>query len=212
MLPPSPSMRENFYPRPPRGGRRGPTTLARSLEDFYPRPPRGGRRFHPAGPHCVTSNFYPRPPRGGRQRKGWCKENMNRISIHALREEGDCCHTGMAFILLGFLSTPSARRATHATQKFTMQKLKFLSTPSARRATFSGALNGYTPKNISIHALREEGDAGLHMLHIMTQTFLSTPSARRATSGRQLFNWGQTISIHALREEGDAYPLQQIFC
>ena len=34
--------------------------------DFYPRPPRGGRR---RTSHCLCSifvNFYPRPPRGGR--------------------------------------------------------------------------------------------------------------------------------------------------
>ena len=34
----------NFYPRPPRGGRRAAaSSLARLMDDFYPRPPRGGR-------------------------------------------------------------------------------------------------------------------------------------------------------------------------
>ena len=57
---------------------------------------------------------------------------------------------------------------------------------------------------ISIHALREEGDA-VNPLHFGTLTrFLSTPSARRAT----FFMFRLTpdtfrISIHALREEGD---------
>ena len=36
-------------------------------------------------------------------------------------------------------------------------RLRFLSTPSARRATETGAMS-VTPINISIHALREEGD------------------------------------------------------
>ena len=34
-------------------------------DNFYPRPPRGGRPSA-AGPGTISSNFYPRPPRGGR--------------------------------------------------------------------------------------------------------------------------------------------------
>ena len=38
---------EYFYPRPPRGGRRGRCMEShRVLSDFYPRPPRGGRRIY----------------------------------------------------------------------------------------------------------------------------------------------------------------------
>ena len=79
----------NFYPRPPRGGRRGGAPAALPLCYFYPRPPRGGRRrggsSAPAGAgisiHALReegdptasrwttmhSYFYPRPPRGGRR-------------------------------------------------------------------------------------------------------------------------------------------------
>ena len=126
------------------------------LRDFYPRPPRGGRRFassnaRPAegisihalreeGDSLVRytlqavglflstpsarratgkleavsvdrDNFYPRPPRGGR------------LGIHGVSSTSPI-----------FLSTPSARRATHF------------------------GLHGHTYKSISIHALREEGD------------------------------------------------------
>ncbi len=56
----------------------------------------------------------------------------------------------------------------------------FLSTPSARRAT--GAEVGTdAARTISIHALREEGDANRQGLFASTMQFLSTPSARRAT-------------------------------
>ena len=34
----------NFYPRPPRGGRRVRSSQHRAAPNFYPRPPRGGRR------------------------------------------------------------------------------------------------------------------------------------------------------------------------
>ena len=57
---------------------------------------------------------------------------------------------------------------------------KFLSTPSARRATFCGGSGG-SGWPISIHALREEGDA-YEPFHLREKI---------------------EISIHALREEGD---------
>ena len=107
-------------------------------------------------------------------------------------------------------------------------KAKFLSTPSARRATQTfevpeiineisiHALREEGDKlqqamdaalKISIHALREEGDQGLTLNRTRFEIFLSTPSARRAThSGDRLFDHAG-ISIHALREEGDLLSL-----
>ena len=61
----------------------------------------------------------------------------------------------------------------------------FLSTPSVRRATLP-----FRPRSrfqrISIHALREEGDAlnGVGVTTAINQ-FLSTPSVRRATADRK---------------------------
>ena len=57
---------------------------------------------------------------------------------------------------------------------------------------------------ISIHALREEGDAANPFKPLRGRVFLSTPSARRATLGVLVDDRVQHISIHALREEGDA--------
>ena len=62
--------------------------------------------------------------------------------------------------------------------------------------------------NISIHALREEGDRPI-VEPDQTEEFLSTPSARRATSRRTRPSAQISISIHALREEGDATVTQQ---
>ena len=40
--------------------------FSEGLKDFYPRPPRGGRRS--GAPNTpATRNFYPRPPQGGRR-------------------------------------------------------------------------------------------------------------------------------------------------
>ena len=65
-----------------------------------------------------------------------------------------------------------------AVQRF--GEVQFLSTPSARRATIDGIRTAVLGK-ISIHALREEGDA--------------------AVDG--ITHPPDVISIHALREEGD---------
>ena len=175
----SPGIPLNFYPRPPRGGRphrRLPVWLV--LCHFYPRPPRGGRLF-PQTCCKLIDYFYPRPPRGGRRDAARLGRGKIKISIHALREEGDASpsarmtlreisihalreegDTGMelrAVAVHKFLSTPSARRATQKRFRFAKIFSKFLSTPSARRATASsGALR--VMLLISIHALREEGD------------------------------------------------------
>ena len=56
------------------------------------------------------------------------------ISIHALREEGDLLWEHFENLMGQFLSTPSARRAT-SKMGHRMPVNPFLSTPSARRAT-----------------------------------------------------------------------------
>ena len=56
---------------------------------------------------------------------------------------------------------------------------------------------------ISIHALREEGDAPSSFALAVSFSFLSTPSARRATRRALHSGTALQISIHALREEGD---------
>ena len=61
------------------------------VADFYPRPPRGGRRLRWSR-QSRRRDFYPRPPRGGRPGQSRPECGRGRISIHALREEGDCRH------------------------------------------------------------------------------------------------------------------------
>ena len=78
------------------------------------------------------------------------------ISIHALREEGDTQAIVAARKIERFLSTPSARRAT-IWPIMLVAVASFLSTPSARRATCE-AFFLRRQLCISIHALREEGD------------------------------------------------------
>ena len=80
----------------------------------------------------------------------------------------------------------------------------FLSTPSARRATVLG--DGVALRvQISIHALREEGDRVKEVRHI-PQTVISIHALREEgdMNTRRMLTGCGWISIHALREEGDA--------
>ena len=62
---------------------------------------------------------------------------------------------------------------------------------------------------ISIHALREEGDSPHFFVLVARRVFLSTPSVRRATEPRMGNQQPPAISIHALREEGDSAACRQ---
>ena len=82
----------------------------------------------------------------------------------------------------------------------------FQSTPSARRATREERLRANLSQ-ISIHALREEGDTTPRTSAACCNLFQSTPSARRATAERRDEVRPEKISIHALREEGDGWTI-----
>ena len=146
-----------FYPRPPRGGRHSrnalrprimiflstpsarratvhPARSTGSISNFYPRPPRGGRRNLSAGVGGA-GNFYPRPPRGGRRQRR--------------HERG---HQTV------FLSTPSARRATLLRDCVDIRLVDFYPRPP-RGGRHDADGDTLTVVEISIHALREEGDS-----------------------------------------------------
>ena len=61
---------KNFYPRPPRGGRRGLTAAYRSLSKFLSTPSARRATISRASFSQISTYFYPRPPRGGRQSSG----------------------------------------------------------------------------------------------------------------------------------------------
>ena len=240
----------HFYPRPPRGGRlvfRVQAADERQISIHALREEGDGiAGSSPVRPRQFLSTpsarrATPRPAVGsdfliflstpsarratrpvGREHRG------QRISIHALREEGDSerrCQAGNHQISIHALREEGdAKTVTHFPRIF-----GFLSTPSARRATRTPS-NRATPRTISIHALREEGDAlgfflefdwryfyprpprggrrlrpgwfrpvryfyprpprgGRHRgdcVQLEAGIFLSTPSARRATAGGQL--------------------------
>ena len=169
----------NFYPRPPRGGRRFTRTRESAGLTFLSTP--SARRATPRGP---AAEPLPQISIHALREEGdiLAVDPIYGfiISIHALREEGDCLRTDDTRPQMDFYPRPP-RGGRPSGVNWPLVTMSFLSTPSARRATYVAVLLVQFHA-ISIHALREEGDG----------------------SAGPLFGRGLPISIHALREEGDS--------
>ena len=146
------------------------------------------------------------------------------ISIHALREEGDTSFGSLSPISSQFLSTPSARRATPQVNTVVFQFYYFYprpprggrptaAAPSTSAAYFyphpprGGRLLPRLPEKpymeISIHALREEGDDGQQLVQVVRVDFYPRPPRGGRLQQPERMGDRHQISIHALREEGD---------
>ena len=193
----------DFYPRPPRGGRRAICTAAgalstisihalreegdwlratevtRNFNNFYPRPPRGGRRDgHTVDNPARVFLSTPSARRATRRKQPFT--HLSEISIHALREEGDITESVIWNILSEFLSTPSARRATMACNSFAVRRRYFYPRPPrGGRRRHRGHERGKLALFLSTPSARRATYAPFRR-HSPFQ-FLSTPSARRAT-------------------------------
>ena len=176
------SLLTNFYPRPPRGGRRAPlASLLKPYSIFLSTPSARRATLSQGRQGLFCCDFYPRPPRGGRLFLPALPVTGSSISIHALREEGDGLPSHTFSVSFLFLSTPSARRATSETKRGEQNAHKyFYPRPPRGGRLCVPACNGPL-LCISIHALREEGDRSTTPFWASPMKFLSTPSARRAT-------------------------------
>ena len=105
---------------------------------------------------------------------------MARISIHALRVEGDQIGVDVEKCDGDFYPRPPGG-GRHCLTIISISKNEFLSTPSGWRATEAFAA-GIAIGTISIHALRVEGDHADVVNWFVDMRFLSTPSGWRATS------------------------------
>ena len=198
----------------------------RSCRNFYPRPPRGGRRKDYTA-EVMTGQFLSTP---SARRATWKQSDVFGYEVFlstpsARRATLETDEYAAKF--QKFLSTPSARRATTdpVRSEFSVpisihalrEEGDYASSPSASgqqyfypRPPRGGRLTAcHRPsplRPISIHALREEGDFYKSCRWCRWNKFLSTPSARRATKNIDDTNELYNISIHALREEGDPVP------
>ena len=198
---------------------------------FYPRPPGGGRLIELQNLRRCQLDFYPRPPGGGRRTKEGQDVESFRISIHALRVEGDSKLRKTVYQHDVFLSTPSGWRATRIrscrpnSHHISIHALRvegdeeprarrvrvpqFLSTPSGWRATL--APRSFLGQQLDFYP-RPPGGGRRDWLSWVRfgSKFLSTPSGWRATVRRRKTVEAVKISIHALRVEGDTKEGQDV--
>ena len=194
---------QNFYPRPPRGGRPRRICNTAGARSFLSTP--SARRATATPPIPENSfEFLSTPSARRATSNGLHSKIHHKISIHALREEGDHRHKQAAEDLHHFYPRPPRGGRLHAV---------------------------FCPRllvAISIHALREEGDSRRTSSRSAFDYFYPRPPrggrpAALSPSGRpqryfyprpprggrrrrrQRFPDPVAISIHALREEGDHY-------
>ena len=192
----------DFYPRPPGGGRLQDGSGMVSQIIFLSTPSGWRATRRKAGATAVCAGFLSTP-------SGWrATSNVvaflieNKISIHALRVEGDAIQVVVCVAVDLFLSTPSGWRATafgrvadtcagnfyprppgggrRSSARSARLQGRFLSTPSGWRATKTPCSQLSSPKNF--YPRPPGGGRPLDSIR-----HLLTPS----------------ISIHALRVEGD---------
>ena len=177
--------------------------LTNAVNDFYPRPPGGGRlvplgrchAYHWISIHAlrvegdnITSLLF----------------LFQIISIHALRVEGDGEGWDDKFSDVRFLSTPSGWRATAIWLKRGQPFAQFLSTPSGWRATQAPSF----PRMLSSHFYpRPPGGGRLgDFFNVSVTTFIISIHALRVEGDKSngYLYVDLYISIHALRVEGDS--------
>ena len=158
-----------------------------AAQNFYPRPPRGGRRGT-AYRRLTFKNFYPRPPRGGRLRSRGYLSEPESISIHALREEGDVSTAGL--VPVDDISIHALREEGDAKQAVLSGQEK-ISIHALREEGDSNDLIAERQR-ANFYPRPPRGGRPVKPSSWMPYSlFLSTPSARRATirQERQILPW-----------------------
>ena len=124
------------------------------------------------------------------------------ISIHALREEGDCDIISRDAYARLFQSTPSARRATRCLRSQSRPPRYFNPRPP-RGGRQKQKEAEEAKRQISIHALREEGDLRPRARPRLRRYISIHALREEGDEDEPLLGLVHLISIHALREEGD---------
>ena len=214
----------NFYPRPPRGGRRIVQPFRSKPFGFLSTPSaRRATTYRKEQPSALTisihalreegdrldtisnisrTHFYPRPPRGGRRTCGRHGQSLRHFYPRPPRG-GRRPEQHYHFALEKFLSTPSARRATLSVLCSHFGCADFYPRPPRGGRRHMDIYYFNVPCNFYPRPPRG-GRRTTAVCSRRASRFLSTPSARRATRSNTGLGVYSPISIHALREEGDS--------
>ena len=228
----SPGPTQNFYPRPPRGGRPHSSTVRLSGGAFLSTP--SARRATMtcfAGisfileflstPSARRATYYnamdtqsqtiflstPSARRATHQAGGAARPP--RISIHALREEGDKSgHPSVACSCNFYPRPPRGGRPSTWARPTSLSNF-YPRPPRGGRLQKGNVFVRVVP--ISIHALREEGDTSPSPASLQICYFYPRPPRGGRHKVAPHVFLAVHISIHALREEGDC-KLSLYFC
>ncbi len=214
----------DFYPRPLRGGRpfneihkaklryisihalceegdQSSSSTSKICSYFYPRPLRGGRHMDDVTIYAAAK-FLSTPSARRATRVLQAQDQTERISIHALCEEGDDKAKEKMINVALFLSTPSARRATESGGGADLETdISIHALCEEGDAVLPSPARGEV--EISIHALCEEGDPPTPLSSRLTTYFYPRPLRGGRPAGLGFQQLLRDISIHALCEEGD---------
>ena len=105
----------------------------------------------------------------------------SKISIHALREEGDLVRLCRKAPVPNFYPRPP-RGGRQSNTAEDIAEMEFLSTPSARRATDDVSVEDAAQIFLSTPSARRATPPNSSRCPCTCRPFLSTPSARRATA------------------------------
>ena len=136
------------------------------------------------------------------------EQDTDSISIHALREEGDAA-SAMTPLHTGHFNPRSPWGERPKVPSTPSLALSYFNPRPPRGGRPGHSFDHFRVVQISIHALREEGDLRFNFRWSMLAKFQSTPSARRATCPAALPQHHLPISIHALREESDFWVMMR---
>ena len=147
---------ENFYPRPPRGGRRPPSRIWRWSWSFLSTP--SARRatslwetYLFAVVEFLSTPSARRATQSGRPDRDRCV-----ISIHALREEGDVVDGDRPRDVS--ISIHALREEGDAQRGWNRATPRYFYPRPPRGGRLKQPVFSHNRRIISIHALREEGD------------------------------------------------------
>ena len=193
----------NFYPRPPRGGRleNAETSNDDKAISIHALREEGDSSWllqssayhisiHALREEGDRNKYSQLPPQylflsTPSARRATCRRRRKNpdfaISIHALREEGDDLTKARWYLDYNFYPRPPRGGRLPALLRDVAAPTDFY--PRPPRGGRPERLHSTAfDRTISIHALREEGDAQKQLDATAKGLFLSTPSARRATA------------------------------